>query len=149
MAMQQRGPDIIDPEPQLHGKGGSMTDQIDGLRAVLENKRTELARSIRSNTTQLAVCEGEHDLIDRVQGMCSRDEAARFLDGLTRTLADVDAALAAINEGSYGICVQCEEPIASMRLKTIPWASQCIRCQEALERRRHMRPASPRWVEAA
>ena len=127
---------------------GNMTDQTDGIRAMLRDKRAELLRSIRSQSSQLSVSEGENDLIDRMQSMCSRDEAVTFLGALTRTLTDVDAALAAMDQGSYGICVDCEEPIASRRLQTIPWASHCIRCQEARERRQ-AHHAAPLWDKAA
>jgi len=126
-----------------------MTDQIDGLRAALESKRIDLVRSIRSQSSQLAVCESEPDVLDRLQGMCSRNEAVAFLDVLNRTLAEVDAALMAIKQGLYGTCVECEEPIASRRLQTIPWASHCIRCQESLENGNHMRTAGMLWDEAA
>jgi DnaK suppressor protein len=133
---------------QLLGEGGSMTDQIDGLIQELEEKRTELVRSIRAQSSHLSVCESEHELTDRMQGMCRRDEAAMLLEGLTCTLAGVDAALAAAKEGSYGICVECGQPIASRRLRTIPWASRCVRCQELVEQRNLGRGA-PRWEQAA
>jgi DnaK suppressor protein len=126
-----------------------MTEQIDSLKAALQNKRAELARSIRSQSSQLNVCEGEHDLMDQMQSMSRREEAVAFLDTLTRTLASVDAALRAMKEGSYGTCAECGEPIASRRLEAIPWAPHCIRCQEMLDRRNHMRAAIPHWDEAA
>jgi RNA polymerase-binding transcription factor DksA len=134
---------------QVPDKGARMTNQIGDLKAVLENKRAELLRSIRSQGSQLTVSEGEPDLIDRMQSMSRRDEVVAFLDALTRTLAEVDAALGAMKEGSYGTCVACEGPIASRRLQTIPWASHCIRCQESLEHRRQMRNGAPLWDEAA
>jgi DnaK suppressor protein len=126
-----------------------MTDQVDFLRAVLRNKRSELARSIRSQSSQLNVCEGEHELVDRMQSMSRRDEAVTFLDTLTRTLTAVDAALLAMKEGSYGTCAECGEPIAARRLQAIPWASHCIRCQEMLDRRNHMRAPIKYWDAAA
>ena len=126
-----------------------MTKQIDSLKASLQNKRFELARSIRSQSSQLNVCESEHELIDRMQSMSRRDEAVAFLDTLTHTLAAVDAALLAMKEGSYGTCAECSEAIASRRLEAIPWASNCIRCQEMLDRRNQMRAAVPHWDEAA
>src|SRR4051794_33054711 len=124
-----------------------MTDQINNMKAALENKRAELMRSIRSHSSELTVHEAENDLIDRMQSMSSRDQAITFLDALTRTLAEVHSALAAMKEGSYGICVDCEEPIASRRLNTIPWASHCIRCQEAVEHGRQRLRGALLWDE--
>jgi DnaK suppressor protein len=126
-----------------------MTEQIDSLKAALQNKRSELARLIRAQRSQLSVDDSEHELIDRIQGMSRRDEAVTFLDTLTRTLADVDAALMAMKEGSYGTCAECDEPISSRRLQAIPWASHCIRCQEMLDRRNHIRAAVSHWDQAA
>ena len=126
-----------------------MTEQIDGLKAVLRSKRAELVGSIRSQSFQLKVGDGKGDLIDQMHGMSRREEAVAFLDALSHTLADVHAALLAMEEGSYGDCAECGEPIASKRLAAIPWASNCIRCQEALDHNTHRSAASPYWEEAA
>ncbi len=107
--------------------------------SVLQNKRSELARLIRAQSSQLSVDDGEHELIDWMQGMNRRHEAVTLLDTFTRTLADVDAALMAIKEGSYGTCTECGEPIAKKRLRAIPWTSHCIRCQEVIDHG-HYRP---------
>lgn len=128
---------------------GRMAQQVQLLKAALQNKRSELARLIRAQSSQLSVDEGEHELVDRMQSMSRRDEAVTFLDKMTRTLASVDAALLAMQEGSYGTCAECGEPIATRRLQAIPWASHCIRCQERLDDGNHMRAATPRWDEAA
>jgi DnaK suppressor protein len=40
------------------------------------------------------------------------------------------AALRRVDEGTYGICQECEEPINPRRLAAVPWASLCLRCQE-------------------
>jgi DnaK suppressor protein len=125
-----------------------MTEQIDSLKAALQNKRFELACSIRSQSSQLEIRGDEHELIDRIESMSRREEAVTFLNTLTRTLASVDAALRAMQEGSYGTCAECGEPIAIRRLHAIPWASHCIRCQETEDRRNH-RAAIRRWDEAA
>ena len=126
-----------------------MREQLDYLKEALQNKRSELARAIRSQSTQLIVCEREHDVLDRMQSIYRREETVTFLNTLTRTLADVDAALMAMNEGSYGTCLECGEPIASRRLQAIPWASHCIRCQQALDHSKELRVAAMGWSEAA
>jgi DnaK suppressor protein len=45
---------------------------------------------------------------------------------------DVNSALQRIEEGSYGTCQRCEEPISPKRLTAIPWAKYCVRCQEEI-----------------
>jgi DnaK suppressor protein len=46
-------------------------------------------------------------------------------------LREVEAALHRLEEGEYGICQGCGEPILEERLEAVPWASNCVRCQEA------------------
>jgi len=126
-----------------------MRHQTDFLRTALQNKRSELARAIRMQSSQLIVDGSEHELIDRIQGMSRREEAVTFMDALTRTLIAVDSALLAIKDGSYGSCAQCSEAISSRRLEAIPWAANCIRCQEAIDRHKDTSGASLRWDQAA
>ncbi|HSW51541.1 MAG TPA: TraR/DksA family transcriptional regulator [Bryobacteraceae bacterium] len=45
-------------------------------------------------------------------------------------LKSIDAALARLDAGSYGTCVDCESAIPPKRLAAIPWANRCIACQE-------------------
>jgi RNA polymerase-binding protein DksA len=42
------------------------------------------------------------------------------------TLRQIDAALARIEDGTYGICEICGKPIGEERLRAIPWATRCI-----------------------
>jgi DnaK suppressor protein len=126
-----------------------MAQQIDLLKAALQNKRFEIAHWIRSQRPQLNACEGEHELMDQLQSMTRRDEAVTLLDSLTRTLAAVDAALLAMRDDSYGICAECSEPIPPKRLIAIPWALRCIRCEEMLDHRDYLCAADQYWDEAA
>jgi hypothetical protein len=70
-----------------------MREQIELLKAALQNKRSELARAIHSQRTQLIVCEGEHDVLDRIQSICRREETVTFLNTILtiRFLASRDA----------------------------------------------------------
>jgi DnaK suppressor protein len=61
-----------------------------------------------------------------------RDLALR--DKNEQHLAAVEAALRRLDEGTYGRCVRCGEPIASERLEALPWASHCIGCQRIVGR---------------
>jgi DnaK suppressor protein len=49
-------------------------------------------------------------------------------------LVQIDLALKKMEEGNYGRCEVCEEPINVLRLRVHPFAVRCTRCQEAWER---------------
>ena len=63
-----------------------------------------------------------------------RDLALR--DRSTQHLAQVDAALARLDGGSFGRCTRCGLEIARARLEALPWAAHCIDCQTAIDRGR-------------
>lgn len=79
----------------------------------------------------------EADLLDRVAEELARNNRLRFKDRESRLIAKIQNCLLTIEEGTYGICQGCEEPIALARLKARPVTSYCITCktkQEAFER---------------
>jgi DnaK suppressor protein len=49
-------------------------------------------------------------------------------------LAEVDAALARLSNGEYGVCEQCEEEIEPGRLEALPWARRCFQCESQFEK---------------
>ncbi|NCB20977.1 MAG: hypothetical protein EOM88_03610 [Clostridia bacterium] len=52
---------------------------------------------------------------------------------LEKTLADIDGALKRIEDGTYGICKYCHQPISPKRLQARPVASSCISCKTELQ----------------
>jgi RNA polymerase-binding protein DksA len=61
-----------------------------------------------------------------------RDLALRERNDLH--LAEVDAAIARLDAGTYGTCTSCARPIAPERLEALPWAALCIDCQRDARR---------------
>jgi RNA polymerase-binding protein DksA len=51
-----------------------------------------------------------------------------------RLLGAIDAALGRIDDGSFGICRTCVQPIGAERLEALPWTTQCIDCKRKEER---------------
>jgi DnaK suppressor protein len=49
-------------------------------------------------------------------------------------LNEIDAALARIDEGSFGMCARCGKPIGEERLEAMPYATLCIDCKRLEER---------------
>jgi DnaK suppressor protein len=52
----------------------------------------------------------------------------------TQVLVEIDAALARIEAGTYGVCTSCGGEIPVARLEAYPWASLCIDCKRKRER---------------
>jgi DnaK suppressor protein len=61
-----------------------------------------------------------------------RDLALR--DHNEQHLAAVEAALARLDDGTYGACLRCGRPFAPERLEALPWAAHCIECQRIVGR---------------
>jgi RNA polymerase-binding transcription factor DksA len=55
---------------------------------------------------------------------------------LQEVLADIERAQAKLAEGSYGTCDGCGGPIPEARLEALPWATECVSCRSAHDRRR-------------
>ena len=105
---------------------------LEKYKAVLEAKQAELAAGLR-NREDIAI-EKTPDALDEVQLAGERELAIRNLDRESNLLRNIRGALARIADGSYGVCMHCEEDIKPKRLDAVPWAAYCISCQEAADR---------------
>jgi RNA polymerase-binding transcription factor DksA len=60
----------------------------------------------------------------------------QLLAAARQQLAETEAALARLDDGSYGLCVDCSNPISAARLEILPAARYCVACQATRSRRR-------------
>lgn len=60
----------------------------------------------------------------------------RLMASARMVLADVEAALVRMDEGTYGACMRCARPVPVERLEIVPQARYCLRCQQAREAER-------------
>ena len=74
------------------------------------------------------------DEVDQIQVTASRDVGLATRELLLERVNRLSAALERLNEGEYGVCVGCAEPIATARLDAVPEVETCVRCQAGLER---------------
>jgi DnaK suppressor protein len=104
----------------------------EGLRSVLERTRdalvAELAELTAAPRDPMAavsfgkrVGDGTAQAVERI----TQVDVAKKLDAKLR---DVERALTKLEEGTYGVCDSCGEPIAPERLEAIPWAVFCMAC---------------------
>ena len=108
--------------------------RFNDVRTVLEAKRNELLNAV-SDRDEIRI-ENAAEEFDRLQQQLNREVAIRNLDRESRLLKDVQAALVRVQEGTFGVCLRCEEDIPEKRLKALPWAAYCVACQEVIDRLR-------------
>ncbi len=102
-----------------------------GFQEILERKEAELL-AVWRRREDLAI-EKSADQLDEIQYALQQDMAIRNVNLESALLRDVRAALQRIQDGSFGICTECEWAIAPRRLAAVPWASLCIGCQDAAD----------------
>src|SRR6266851_4855142 len=81
--------------------------ELNKFRNILEAKQAELAQFVR-NREGIAI-EKSPDALDEVQHAAERELAIRNLDRESNLLRNVRAALRRIDEGNFGVCLQCQE----------------------------------------
>jgi len=82
------------------------------------------------------------DIYDISSNERERELALTLGDRDRKKLSEIDLALERINEGSYGECEECGEPVAEKRLEVLPFTRVCVDCQSKLERDLRIRGAS-------
>lgn len=97
-------------------------------KAMLTTRRDEMQRKT-SQWEDLWIVPS-HEQIETVQLAGEREFAARTLEREGKSLAQIRSALQRIEDGDFGVCLECEEPISPKRLAAVPWASYCLHCQE-------------------
>ena len=62
-----------------------------------------------------------------------RDFNLGLVSNERKIVMDIDEALKRIDENIYGVCQKCVKPVVKTRLKAIPYAKYCKKCQEKIE----------------
>jgi DnaK suppressor protein len=101
---------------------------------ALDYLHKENPRSLKDETGELVSGSADQHMADTGTETVDReiDYTLEETDG--RLLTAIDAALARIDAGTYGICVNCGAQIAPERLEAMPWATLCIDCKRKEER---------------
>jgi DnaK suppressor protein len=106
--------------------------ELNRYKAMLEARQADVSAGLR-NREDIAI-EKTPDALDEVQLAGERELAIRNLDRDSIALRNVKGALARVADGSYGVCLHCDEDIKPKRLDAVPWTKYCIKCQEAADR---------------
>jgi DnaK suppressor protein len=101
---------------------------------ALDNLHTENPGSLEDETGELVSGSADQHPADTATETFDRELAVTLEDNAEAVLAAIDRALQRIEEGTYGICVNCGKPIAPERLEALPYAELCIDCKRKARR---------------
>ncbi len=116
---------------------------MDEIRTKLEAELRQAIRRLRqigggvaAEDTPGAIGDNSPfaDEVDEIQANESRELGFATRTLLVERVNRLADALERLNEGEYGICVECGEPIPPARLRALPEVQTCVRCQDRLER---------------
>jgi len=109
--------------------------QREYFRRKLSGWKNDIIREAQETLTALQSENENHpDLADRASSETDRAIELRARDRQRKLIAKIDAALARIDEGTYGFCEETGEPISIKRLEARPIATLSIEAQERHER---------------
>ena len=99
------------------------------LPAIIENARKTMEEESNFDTDDLP------DEIDQASSEYAQSMAFRLRDREKFLLKKIEKALQRIEDGTFGMCVRCEEIITMKRLEARPVTTLCIRCKEEQEKK--------------
>jgi DnaK suppressor protein len=107
------------------------TLDIETIRKELEERRAILSVRLRVKPNQPNTADIVNpDRSALAQAYRLKERQTALDDRLEDTLQRVEAALQRLDQGVYGRCAQCGENISAERLMALPYAENCIDCQE-------------------
>ena len=117
------GQDVAEVRKELEAEAA-------GLREDISTAESEIAARLGD-----AVGDAGDDSADAGAKTFQREHELALTQNARELLAQIERALARIEDGSYGVCESCGEPIGKARLQAFPRAVLCVSCKQREERR--------------
>ena len=126
-------------DAEMTAGGAAARRELSAVRAELDQQRC------------FRIDQFDELTVDAAEAVVTADEPRLQVTRVLRiaaesALAEIDAALRRLDDGSYGTCEHCTKPIPAERLEVLPMSRLCTRCQFRTESRRtrSARPAQAR-----
>lgn len=114
--------------------------ELEQFKKILLEKRNELLEGLgqlkeREVSSTLKDASGENSaysfhMADVGTDNMEREKAFFFATREGKYLSHIEQALERIENGTYGICIDCQKPIPKERLMAVPTATRCVPCKE-------------------
>lgn len=119
-----------------------MTLDLNKIRTALETKREEIRQNLASLTEAqptpvdaVEASDGPQDFEEIAVDFLETQQEQSVQVNEQALLTEIEQALERLDNGTYGTCVVCGQPIPEKRLEAIPWAARCVKDEEQLEQR--------------
>ena len=111
----------------------ALLDERSRIESAIDYLHRETPGSLEDETEEVLGTSDSH-LGDAASGTLDREIDYTLEGHSEQVLAQIDAALTRIDDGSFGTCANCGKQIPEERLEARPWASLCIDCQRDADR---------------
>lgn len=111
---------------------------LPALREDLQRRRRQILRTTRRADAEIDALRSADRDPEYEEGAQLEHEQytlARLGEAQRREVAQIDAAIARIDAGEYGMCVECGQEIDPRRLQALPYATLCTECAARAEQR--------------
>lgn len=112
------------------------SEYIRRVRSMLIERRDSLVRSLRNELSKewsATPATNVRDYGDAASDSEFRELMAELANADARDLRQINEAIARADEGAHGVCSACQQNIPIIRLKALPYATRCVRCQESFD----------------
>ncbi len=119
-------------QPLAHARANSLRKILLAKReAIMKQMREQLGQSLtddQQRQLESAMDSGDQALFD-----LEREMGISLQEMRNRERQLIEEALSSLDEGTFGLCAECDEEISEKRLEALPFARHCIKCQSRLE----------------
>jgi DnaK suppressor protein len=105
------------------------TTDVQKYRELLEKKRDELMAAAPVRTPASEPGSKSGDWIDQSSQESDLHVRLALKQTDSKLLRAIEEAIHRVDQGTYGICMECENDIAPARLEAVPWTRVCIDCK--------------------
>jgi DnaK suppressor protein len=121
-------------DPMAHKTRSRDHERYRLLKEMLRERRTEVQEKLRSLRESLPVEAGiVRDAEEQSVDDFVTEVDMALMQMKSQTLSKIDQAIARLDDGTYGLCQECDQEISAPRLQALPFAALCRRCQEDSE----------------
>jgi DnaK suppressor protein len=124
-----------------------MNPRNDDLRQALTARRQQIQDEVQGRLREERTNDRSdtvRDIVDISDAIFQEDINMALLQMRAETLTRIDEALGRLDAGKYGHCFECAGPIATERLRALPFAVRCRDCEERREEQGRARQSAAR-----